>query len=463
MKVIPQLPEKYPLQNANAYRKDPIGFVKSCFETYGDVFALKFINRKLIITQRPEIAQHILQGGHSGYIKAVSYRKLRLLLGDGLLTSEGAIWLKHRRLAQPAFHRKAIASFLDIMHDAAEQMLYRWQFFYAGGRSFQLEHELSECTLAVVCEALLGHTLEKGGQIVNEELPGLLKFMINRMLNPLALPVWMPLPAHKKFKKSKKRIEALIRSILFDKRHAHEEEQPVSIDLLTMLMQARDEHTGEGMSTEHLIDEMLTFFLAGHETSAMALTWAFYYLSKHPEIEQRIREEIQTVGVKDKVTLEQLDELSFTKKVIYEVLRLKPPVWTIAREAIQENSTWGYDIYKGDSVVVNAYLMHQHPEFWANPTAFHPERFSDSMSNAVHKGAFIPFGAGPRICIGNHFAVMEMMVIIVQVLKKFRVKTVADSVDMDCSLTLRPKGGIEVVLEPVGMVKDLTVKKKTTE
>ncbi|MGB0522707.1 MAG: cytochrome P450 [Flammeovirgaceae bacterium] len=461
MKIIPQLPEQYPLQNVNAYRKDPLGFVKECFDTYGDIFSLKFLNRNVIITQRPEIAQYILQTNHRNYIKATAYRKLKLLLGEGLLTSEGEVWLKNRRLAQPAFHKKSIESFLKVMHDATEQMLYRWQYFYAGGRAFQLQNELSECTLAVVCEALLGHSLEKGGSIVNEELPSVLKFMIDRMLNPVALPIWMPLPAHQRFLRSKKRLEALIRSILFEKRHTDDGKE--GIDLLTMLMLAKDEHTGLGMTTEHLVDEMLTFFLAGHETSAMGLTWVFYHLAKSPSIAQRVREEINQVVVGERVSLEQLTALKYTKKVIYEGLRLKPPIWTIAREALTDDVIGNYDISKGDSVVINNYWMHQHPEFWADPMTFNPERFSDAMTNAIHKHAFLPFGAGPRICIGNHFAMMEMTVILVQVFKRFKVQVVKEQIDIECSLTIRPKHGLEVFLEPIGMVKNLTAKSKKPE
>ena len=460
MKFIPQLPEKYPLQNVNTYRKDPLGFVKRNFDTYGDIFSLKFLNRKVIITQRPEIAQQILQSNHKGYIKATAYRKLKLLLGEGLLTSEGETWLKNRRLAQPAFHKNSIESFLKVMHDATEQMLYRWQYFYAGGRAFQLENELSECALAIVCESLLGHKLEKGGSIVSEELPSTLKFMIDRMLNPAALPIWIPLPTHQKFLKSKNRLDALIRSILFEKRHI--EGQEPTFDLLTMLMQAKDEQTGEGMSTEHLIDEMLTFFLAGHETSAMGLTWLFYYLAKNPVVEQHVRDEIARVGVGERITLNELGELKYTHKVIHETLRLKPPIWTIAREALAADVIDDYDIEKGESIVINSFWMHRHPEFWVNPESFNPNRFTEKASNMIHKNAYVPFGAGPRVCIGNHFAIMEMTVILVQVLKRFRVVVPNENKAIECSLTLRPKDGMEVRLEPVGIVKNLTGKRKDT-
>jgi len=454
MTFIPPLSEKYPLQNVNAYRKDPLGFVKRNFDHYGDIFSLKFLKRKVIITQRPEIAQRILQANHRGYIKATAYRKLKLLLGEGLLTSEGETWLKNRRLVQPAFHKNSISSLIKVMHDATEQMLYRWQYFYAGGRPFQVERELSECTLAIACEAFLGHKLDKGGSIVSEELPDLLQFMINRMLNPAALPIWMPLPAHKKFMKSKNRIEGLIRSILFEKRHVAGQE-PV-FDLLSMLIQATDDTTGKGMSTEHLIDEMLTFFLAGHETSAMGMTWLFYYLAKNPAVEQHVRDEIAKVVKSDRVTVQEVGELTYTNKVIHEVLRLKPPIWTIAREAKTADTIGDYDIEKGESIVINSYWMHRHPEFWGNAEGFNPNRFMGSTTNTIHKSAYLPFGAGPRICIGNHFAIMEMTVILVQVLKRFRIKLTQENQEVECSLTLRPKGGMEVVLETIGMVKNLT-------
>jgi cytochrome P450 len=442
---IPQLKDKLPFQNVRAYRDNPIEFVGEKLHTSGDIFGVSFGKRNVMITSNPAYAQQILQTNHKTYIKAVGYRKLKLLLGNGLFTSEGEFWLNQRRLIQPAFRKSHLAHFGEIMLEASEQMLLRWKYYFTNGRQFNLLEEMSECTLEIVCESLLGQKLEGGGKIVNEELPSTLRFLIRRVLNPLAPPMWLPTPANRQFKKSTKRLRGLITSLLFEKKHFNTEN--AGQDLLSLLLHQKNE-SGESMSNEQITDEILTFFLAGHETSAVALTWGFYELSKNPEVEGKLRTEILKVFGNSPITLTELPKLTYCKQVCQEILRLYPPAWALAREATQDDTLGDYYIQKGDSVVINTYWLHRNPEYWQNPNEFLPERWESENTNQ-HKFAYAPFGGGPRLCIGNHFAMMEMQLVLVSVLQKYKLNFHTESNGFDCALTLRPKSDLMVSLSPL--------------
>ncbi len=424
-------------------------WARSC-KLKGDIFGVSFGKRNVMITANPEYAQQILQTNHKNYIKAVGYRKLKLLLGNGLFTSEGEFWLQQRRLIQPAFRKSHLVHFGEIMLEASEQMLMRWKYYFANAsaseqRQFNLLEEMSECTLEIVCESLLGQKLEGGGKIVNEELPSTLRFLIRRVLNPLAPPMWLPTPANRKFKKSTKRLRGLITSLLFEQKHFNTEN--TGQDLLSLLLQQKNE-SGESMSNEQITDEILTFFLAGHETSAVALTWGFYELSRNPAVENKLRNEVLETFGKKPITLSDLPKLTYCKQVCQEILRLYPPAWAIAREAIEDDALGDFYIQKGDSVVINTYWLHRNPEHWQNPTEFLPERWEVENSNQ-HKFAYAPFGGGPRLCIGNHFAMMEMQIVLASVLRKYQLQFHTEPNGFDCALTLRPKSDVMVSLSPL--------------
>ena len=445
MRVVPFPPEKYPLQHAKTYRNQPIAFTGEMFEQYGDVFGMKFGGRNLYISSNPDHAQHTLQTAHRQYIKATSFRRLKILLGDGLFTSEGEHWLNQRRQIQPKFQKDHLTHFAEIMQETTEQMLYRWQYFYAGKRACNLLEEMSECTLEIVCESLLGQKLEGGGSIINEELPPVLRFLIRRLLNPIPLPLWVPTPAHRKFKMSVRKISGLITALLFEKKV--QDEALRGDDLLTLLMHSKDVE-GNSLSNQQIIDEVLTFFLAGHETSAVAMTWAFYELCRHPEVEEKLRAEISDVTGNRPFQVADLASLTYTEYVCKEVLRMYPPAWTTAREAIDDHEMDGYTVNKGDTVVTNMFWLHRHPDFWEKPSEFLPDRWMEPNVPS-HKFAYAPFGGGPRQCIGNHFAMTEMKILLVNVLQNFKLKIVSEPEGFDCALTLRPLKDVMLELQPL--------------
>lgn len=434
---IPFVKDKYPLQQARVYSKAPIDFVGEQLVEHGQCFGLRFANRNLVIVNNPDYVQQAFQSNHRNYIKATSYRKLKLMLGNGLFTSEGDFWLQQRRLIQPSFHKHELSHFIDIMVKESAQLVYRWEYFYKGGRSFSLLEELSELTLGIVCESLLGQRLESGAKIVNEELPTALSFMIRRVLFPINAPMWMPLPSHLKFKRSIGRIGKLISKLINEKKREGSEYP----DLLWMLLQVKDEETGEGMSEQQLVDEMMTFFLAGHETTAVALSWALFLLHQNEEACYKARTE-GTRLLSEGVTLESLGQATYLKQVAQEALRLYPPAWTLAREALEADQLGPYSISKGDTVVVNSYWLHRNLHHWKSPLEFKPERFEADAVKSRHKFAYIPFGGGPRLCIGHHFALFEMQIALATILSNFQVEILSPYQPFDCSLTLRPVTGM---------------------
>jgi cytochrome P450 len=438
--AIPHLSDRYPLQQALAYRRSPIAFVGRHWEELGDCFSLSFAGRRIILVNDPDYVQRVFQGNHRNYIKAASYRKLRLLLGNGLFTSEGDAWLRQRRLIQPSFGQQALGHFVDIMAREALLLVERWRYLGRDRRPFSLLEEMSETTLSIVCEALLGQRLEGGAKVVNRELPKALDFMVRRALFPLNAPLWVPFPSHLAFRKSVARMGELIGALI------EQRERDPSPDLLGQLLRMRDEQTGEPMPRQQLLDEVMTFFLAGHETTAVALSWAFFLLGQHEDIARQARNEgtrLMASGFSPAL----LAEAKVLQAVSLEALRLYPPAWTLAREALGPDRLGPYPIAPGDSVVVNAYWLHRHPHHWTHPERFDPSRFAGEAER--HRFAYLPFGAGPRLCIGQHFALFEMQVVLATVLAHFQVEILSAEQPYSCTLTLRPRTGMPAVAYPI--------------
>jgi cytochrome P450 len=414
--------DAYPLQQALAYRKHPIRYVGEKLQEHPDWFGLRFGNRTLYIVAHPDYVQHVLQQQHRNYIKAVSYKKLQAILGEGLLTSDGEYWLKQRRLMQPIFHRDKIAFFQRIIAQQIDVQMERWKDYARTGSPVNLFTEMSDLALRIVCEALLGVDISKDSKSAIAEVPHLLHFITNRVFSPFNLPLRWPLPAHQRFKASMQRLSQLIHELIEQRLNSHS----AAPDLITQILMAKDESTGEGMSKSQVFDEVITFFLAGHETSAIGLTCALYLLGKHPDIEAKARQ-AALAG----------DE-HYLKLVAQETLRIYPPIWTVAREAIGPDQVLDIPIRPGDTVVPNMYWLHRHPAFWEQAEDFRPERFEN---DPLHKYAYVPFGGGPRICIGMHFALLEMSVGLQRILSQFRIESLQQEIDFDCTITIRPSAG----------------------
>jgi cytochrome P450 len=424
-------------------RKEPLKLYMNSVLEYGDVVRFRFGPVALHLIARPEHVKQVLQDNHRNYSKGYSYRMLEPLLGQGLLTSEGEHWRRQRKLAQPAFHRQRLEGFAEIMAREAEAMASKWQ----PGEELDVAQEMMRLTLAVVCKTLLG--VDIGGQEIGPAITRLLEEFNNRILSIFRMTPafsWLPSPGKRRAALDIRTLDRVVYGMIEARRRSGEAEHH---DLLSMLMQARDEETGETMDDKALRDEVMTIFLAGHETTATALTWTFYLLSKHPDQERRVREELARVLGGRRPAFADYPRLTYTTQVIEEALRLYPPVWVLAREALAEDEIGGYRIPKGSIVVICPYVTHHHPALWENPEGFDPERFAPGAEESRPKYAYFPFGGGPRLCIGNNFAMMEAVLVLATVLQSRKLELAAGFVpEPDPLITFRSKNGMRMRMRP---------------
>ncbi len=408
--------------NMKTYVADPLAFLEKHAKTEGDIFQFRVAHRTLTFVNKPEWVHHILYGNHRNYRKNLAYRKLSLLLGQGLFTSEGDFWRNQRRLAQPAFHRKQIASYADIMETCTKEMLAQWK----SKGEIELCSEMTQLTLRVISQCILGLDLNEKEGAVQKHLPYALQFMVKRITSAMNAPMWLPTDSNKRFQTAVKALDNDIQAIILAKR------KKLGEDLLSTLIKATDEETGQGMSDEQLRDEVMTFFLAGHETSAISLCWTIQLLLEHEECLEKLVKELESAKDNDLGTLLSLPYLD---ACIKESLRLRSPIWILGREALGPDHIGDHQIEQGDSIIFSPFLMHQHPDYWMRPKDFVPERFMQD----IPEKAYLPFGAGPRTCIGEHFAMMEIKLILANMLKAFDFSLLdASPVEFEHSLTLRP-------------------------
>lgn len=429
-KPIPEIRSGSIFGHLRAYVSDPLAFLQKHRETYGDIFTFSVANRRLIFINHPDYIQRVLQENHRNFIKSEAYRKLALLLGDGLFTSDGDYWRTQRRTIQPAFHRDQIKTYADVMHHFSMEMVHRWE----QEKEIELAREMTNVTLRIISKTMLDIELDREEKTVEEHLPFVLKFLVNRITSPLATPLWIPTSDNQKFKASRKTLEKVIHEIIQYKK------KNLSIDLLSQLILLKDEKTGEGMTDKELRDEVMTIFLAGHETTAMGMTWILNYVLRDEKIMSRLIREIKSI----KNPWDAVQNY-FIQNVINEALRMFAPVWILSREAIGSDAFGEYKIHKGDRIIFSPYMVHHHPDFWNFPEEFAPERFDKDIP---HRYAYFPFGGGPRVCIGQHFAIMEMTILLVNILKNFPdMKLLTwEEIGYDYSLTLRPDREIKIQL-----------------
>ena len=412
---------------------------------YGDVVRLKIGPRFIYLVSHPDDVQHILQDNNRNYTKGRALEKAKVLLGEGLLTSEGAYWRRQRRLAQPAFHRKRIDGLAGTMTDVTREMLERWLPISQAGGELNLSAEMMRLTLEVVSRTMFGTGLSpEEAQAVGEALPFILRETNRRLTSLLGIRERLPLPSRFHFQEELDKLNRIVMRIIEQRRHSEQRD-----DLLGMLMSARDEETGEAMDDHQLRDEVMTIFLAGHETTANNLSWTIYLLSLHPEERRKVEEEVDRVLSGRTPSIEDVPHLVFTRQVIDESLRLYPPAWAIGRQTIDEDIIGGYPIPAKSGIIISTYIVHRHPDFWENPEGFDPQRFTPERARERPRYAFLPFGGGPRQCIGNNFALLESTLVLAMITQRFRLNLVSGHpVEMEPLITLRPRYGILVTIHP---------------
>lgn len=420
-------------------QKNPLHVMERAVLHHGAFTRLPLPTLEAYVLGTPRLAEHVLVTNVKNYVKQTrGYDMLRIALGNGLVTSEGSFWKRQRRIAQPAFHRERLAGFGEVMTRAASEMVDAWE----PGAQFDFAHEMMRCTLRIVGETLLSSDVTNDADGVGVALTVALEHLIRRTLYPLAPPEWVPTSENRSFKKAMAQLDAVVLGVIAERRNGGVPKH----DLLAMLMESRDPETGEGMTDEQLRDEVMTIFLAGHETTANVLSWAMVLLGTHPEVEGKLLEEARSVLQGRAPTMADVGRLPYSLHVIKEAMRLYPPVWTLGRTVVEDEVVDGWLLKKGALVFVSPWALHRHPDYWDAPLEFRPERWTVDDPRRAH-GTYLPFSMGQRKCIGDSFALVEAQLVLITILQRMKVTLAADQTfEPEPLITLRPKNGVLVTV-----------------
>lgn len=423
-------------------RRDVLGFLSNNMQ-YGDLTHIKFLKYDAYQLNHPDLVGQVLTKDNAIWHKSVVYKhSLKDYLGTGLINSDGDYWRRQRKLMQPAFHINRISAYAETMVNYAQRMLNDWQ----DGEVRDIAEDMMQVTLYVVGKTLFDTDLRTEAGRVSEALDYMLEDIIDASQTVIQLPDWIPTPRRIRRRQTVELLNQVVMPMIEARRASGED----TGDLLSMLLMAKDE-SGKGMSDEQLRNEALTLVLAGHETTANTLTWTMYLLSQNPDIAEKLQEEINSVIGNRLPTLADLKNLTYTEAVIKESMRIYPPVWSVARQAREATQLGDYPIGKYATAVIPIWTVHHDERWYPNPWSFEPERWLDDRVDAVPRYTYLPFGGGPRICIGNSFAMMEAQLILVSILQQFKLTHVeGHQVVPEPLVTLRPKYGMKMRLEKRG-------------
>jgi len=438
LKRPPGPPPKLLIGNMPLASGDPLSVFTRWAEEYGDIFYYRAAWLQVYFLNHPDLIEEVLVRNPRNFLKDRVVRKSRWFFGEGLLTNEGDSWLRQRKLSAPAFHRERIRSYAQVMSRYANEMLAKWE----DGKVSDIHAEMMGLTLRIVVRALFNLESDR-----TQHIRSAMNWMmgnatgIRLLLPPIAR--YLPLPEMFRVRRAVRELDDTVYGIIAQHRSLGHD----SGDLLSMLMSARDED-GSCMSDRQLRDEVLTFLVAGHETTALALTWTWYLLAQHPGVEKELHQELDRVLDGRGPEFADLARLPYTECVIKESMRLYPPAWSLARTVISDFELRGYTIPAGANVVMSQWIMHRHPAYFPQPERFDPERWLREPAKKLARFAYFPFGGGPRQCIGASFAMMESVLLLATVAERFRLRIVPDHpVCPVPSFTLRPKYGIRMTLE----------------
>lgn len=425
-------------------RKDVLGWLMRTATEHGPVAQYRFGPGRAYLVTHPDGLKHVLQDHVKNYTKEhFSYSLARRVVGNGLLTSEGETWLKQRRLAQPAFHRARITAMAQQMVRAAAELTEQWSEAQRTGAPRHVVRDMMALTLRIVGEALFGTDMRAEIQAVSASFNVLSEQTVDRFRSLRLIPPVLPTAYDRAFRRAHHALRDVVARVIAERRK-HPEDRG---DLLSMFMLARDEETGAQMDDAHLQDELLTMMLAGHETTATALSWTWVLLEQNTGPEQLLHAELDSVLGGRLPTADDVPQLAYTRRVLDEALRLYPPIYVLSRKVLQDDTVCGYQVLGGSSLDMSPYVTHRLPEFWPDPEKFDPDRFTPDKVAARPRYAYFPFLGGPRQCIGNNFALMEGTLILASLAQRYRPRMMAGyKPTPEPLITLRPAKELPAVI-----------------
>jgi cytochrome P450 len=429
---------RYPGQFAFAMTRNPLPFLMLNAQRYGDFVPFTIGPRRCFLVSDPDATREVLVTQQRNFVKSRGLERMKLLLGDGLLTSEGEYHMRQRRLAQPAFHRERVMAYGSTMVAYAEQTSDRWR----AGETFDVGTEMTRLTLGIVAKTLFGADVEGEAADIGAAITDCFNAFAVAVLPFAELLDHLPLPHNLRFRSAKRRLDATIYRIIAEHRAAGSDRG----DLLSMLIAASDtDGDGAGMTDLQVRDEALTIFIAGHETTANVLTWTWYLLGEHPEIEGRLHEELDGVlGGRTPGTAD-LERLGYLRMVLAETMRLYPPAWLLGRRALADCTIGGHQVKTNDIIFMSQYVTHRDPRWYPEPDRFDPQRWTPEETARRPKFAYFPFGAGSRVCIGEQFALMEASLILATLAQRWQLRLVpGHPVVPRARITLRPQFGMRM-------------------
>ena len=435
------------LGSALTMRDNAVNFFMEISKEYGDVVQFRLGPMTTFLIRQPEHIRHVLMDNARNYNKQTpGFQQLAKVLGYGLVTSDGELWKTQRRIIQPAFHRKRIEAFADAMIRATTEIVEEWKEHAGTGRVLDVDEEMMRLTLHIVGETLFGQGSTDGDAKSVAEAVTVVQSGVNKRIYQLfPLPLKIPTPHNIVMRNAIQTLDDVVLTMVRERRASGE----VKHDLLGMLLEAKDEETGKGMSDGQLRDEVMTMFLAGHETTSNTMVWTWHLLSRNPDVQRKLYKEVSAVLGKGPLTLDRLSELKYTRCVLMEAMRIYPPVWGFARMTVEDDVIGGYPIPKGAAVFMSQWVTQRMAEIWPNPEGFDPSRWEDDPLASLPKFAYFPFGGGARQCIGNNFAMMEATIILVIIVQSYRLYLQeGHSVAIEPLVTVRPKHGLHMTIEP---------------
>jgi cytochrome P450 len=421
------------------FRRDVLGYLSAWARQYGDVVPIRLPRRRLVMLSHPDLIEDVLTAHARRTTKTALLNMLRPILGDGLLLSEGDTWLRQRRLIQPAFHRQRIAAYGDVMAGYAERAMQEWK----DGQTRDVHADMMAVTQAIVAKTLFDADVSDTAWDVGQALHVLTEDFSRRRTRLFELPGWIPTPARRRYRAAVEQLDRIVYDIIAARRRSGEDRG----DLLSILLAARDADDGSRMTDQQVRDEIMTLFLAGHETTAVSLSWTWYLLAQHPAVEAQLVDEVRRVLAGRLPTVADLPRLRYTEMVVTESMRLYPPAFMVTRRVVEPFEVGGHRMAPDTTLVMSQWVVQRDQRWFEAPEAFRPERWENDLAKRLPRYAYFPFGGGPRLCIGNTFATMEATLLLATIAQRFRF-TLAPraSVTPLLSVTLRPAHGIPMIL-----------------